>query len=151
MKSRTEYILEELKIWWLMIWTFPQTIIGLFLSIITGAKPCKKWINGVGYDFYVSKRFNNTWSGVSLGEFIVFAKEDYADDESIKHEYGHHIQSNYFGWFYLLLVGLPSVIGNLWDRIAHSDWSIDERIYWYYRKLPWERWADLLGGVNRGF
>ena len=148
MKSKTEYFLKNLKDWWLMIWTLPQSILGLITVIIIGAKPCKRWINGVGYDYYVANRFNSSWSGVSLGEFIIFAEDHYADDNSVKHEYGHHIQSNYLGLFYLIVVGLPSVIGNIWDRIAHQNWTEIQRITWYYSRFP-EKWADQLGGVKR--
>ena len=148
MKSKSEYFLAEIKNWLLMLWTLPQSVLGIIVVLFTGAKPCKKWINNVGYDYFVSKRFNNSWSSVSLGEFVIFAKEDYVNENSIKHEYGHHIQSNYFGLFYLLIVGLPSVIGNLWDRIAHKNWSHKKRKQWYYAQ-PHERWAELLGGVDR--
>ena len=148
MKSKSEYFWKGIKTWLLMIWTLPQSVLGIIVMLFTGAKPRKKWINNIGYDYYVSKRLNNSWSGVSLGEFIIFANESYVDEISVKHEYGHHIQSNYFGWFYLLVVGLPSIIGNLWDRIAHKNWSHWKREKWYY-KQPWERWADLLGGVDR--
>ena len=147
MKSKSD-IAAKLKDCVLMIWTLPQSLLGLALVVITGAKSCKKLIDGVGYDYYVSKRFNNSWSGVSLGGFIVFAKDSYADNDSIKHEYGHHIQSNYLGFLYLIIVGLTSVIGNLWDRLAHKDWTEIQRITWYYSRFP-ENWADKLGGVKR--
>lgn len=145
MKSKSKYFWEALKGWLLMLWTLPQSLLGLLVIFVTGAKPDKKWIDYIGYDYFVSKRFNNTWSGVSLGEFIIFAKKDYADEKSIKHEYGHHIQSNYLGWFYLLIVGLTSVAGNLWDRIAHQKWTEIQRVVWYYSRFP-EKWAEKLGG-----
>lgn len=148
MKSKSEYVWAEIKDWILMLWTLPQSLLGLIVVAITGAKPCKKWINGIEHDYFVAKRLNNSWSGVSLGEFIIFAREIYADNNSIKHEYGHHIQSNYLGLFYLLVVGLPSIVGNLWDRVAHKNWTETQRIVWYYSRFP-ENWADKLGGVKR--
>lgn len=141
---------KAMKEWFLAIWTLPQTVLGLIVQLVTKAKPCKKWIDGVGYDFYIATRFNRYWSGVSLGDFIIFADETCVGNNSIKHEYGHCIQSNYFGWFYLLIVGIPSVIGNLWDRVAHKDWTYTLRERWYYSRFP-ENMADKLGGVDRGF
>jgi hypothetical protein len=52
------------------------------------------------------------------------------------------------GWLYLPLVGLPSIIGNIWDRLFHKKWSSDRREKWYYSRYP-ENWADKLGGVIR--
>lgn len=60
----------------------------------------------------------------------------------------YQIQSLYLGPLYILIIGIPSVIGNLWDRIAHKSWSNAKRIKWYYT-LPWEYSADKLGGVSR--
>lgn len=98
--------------------------------------------------FYVAQKFNSNWSGVSLGNYIIFSSHHNADDNSIKHEHGHQKQSSYLGWLYLILIGLPSFVGNLYDRIAHKKWTIKERIKWYYNQ-PWEKWADELGDVKR--
>lgn len=133
----------------LFIWQLPQEIIGCLMLLITGCDMKSKRINGVEYFYYVAKRFNNSWSGVSLGDFAIFSY-DYVDDNSIKHEHGHQKQSLYLGWFYLLIIGIPSFVGNLWDRMFHQDWYLHERVEWYY-KLPWERSADILGGIDRGF
>jgi len=52
---------------------------------------------------------------------------------------GHQKQSLYLGWLYLIIIGLPSVTGNLLNRVIDFD----------YYKQPWEAWADKLGGVKR--
>ena len=44
-----------------------------------------------------------------------------------------------FGPLYLIIIGLPSAIGNL----IHRKFKFD------YYKQPWEAWADKLGGVKR--
>lgn len=151
MKTFREYFLENLKQWLYVIWVFPQEFIAALVISVTGAVSTKQDINGKTYEYYIAQRCNKSWSGVSLGDFIIFADEDFADEDSVKHEYGHHKQSLYLGWLYLILIGLPSVAGNLWDRVAHKDWSYKDREKWYYTKLPWEHWADVLGGVDRGF
>ena len=132
----------------LWIWQIIQNIIGLVLIIVTSAERKNKTVDSVEYTFWVSKRFNSNWAGVSLGDYVVFAAEDYADEKSIKHEHGHQIQSVYTGPLYLLLVGIPSFVRNIYDRIAHKDWTYIQRVNWYYGGWP-ENSADKLGGVKR--
>ena len=83
---------------------------------------------------------------MSLGNFIFFGHEP--SQISIGREYGHQIQSLYLGWFYLLVIGLPSFIGCIWDILFRVNWSNEKRIDWYYHRFP-ENWADSLGGVQR--
>ena len=124
----------------LFIWQLPQNILGLLVILFTGAR---KWNS-----FYW--RSSRGRFGVSLGCFIVFGalSDKYIRWSSIKHERGHQKQSLYLGPLYLLLVGLPSVCLNLWDKLFHKKWSDDRREEWYYSRYP-ENWADRLGGVNR--
>jgi hypothetical protein len=78
--------------------------------------------------------------GLSLGRYI-FVHQSYGEN-TIKHEQGHSVQSLFLGPLYLLLIGLPSLSGNIYDRKYKKGPS------WYY-KQPWEAWADRLGGVKR--
>lgn len=120
------------------IWQFPQNIIGFILSR--------------GYYCYVAGAYwKSGWNmpGVSLGDYIIMDKETMLySDKVVLHEKGHQKQSLMFGPLYLLVIGLPSVVRNLWDRIAHRNWSTVKRMYWYYDGFP-ENWADKLGGVVR--
>lgn len=126
----------------LYLWQLPQNILGLLVIAFTGAfktKDGRYWITEKG------------GFGVSLGNFIIFGDMGgryEPDEKSIKHEQGHQKQSIILGWFYLLVVGIPSVFGNIWDRIAHQSWSHWKREQWYYSRFP-ENWADSLGGVKR--
>ena len=55
-----------------------------------------------------------------------------ADEELLKHEFGHIMQERFLGTpLYLLLIGLPSVLSFTFANDLH------------YR-MPWERWADQL-------
>ena len=112
----------------------PQNIIGLLVILFSKAK----------YDgnCYVTKhRF-----GVSLGKYIILHENYFPCD--LDHEKGHQKQSLYLGWLYLLIIGIPSSLGNLYDRIFHKKWDSEKRYKWYYNQ-PWEKWADKLGKVNR--
>lgn len=120
----------------LFLWQLPQNILGLLVILFTEAKYCNKgcWVT-------TKSKF-----GVSLGKYIIFGQV--VNDLSLKHEQGHQKQSLYLGWLYLLVIGIPSFLGNIWDRVAHRNWLFSERVKWYYTQ-PWEKWADELGNVNR--
>lgn len=123
----------------LFLWQLPQNLLGLLVVHITKAKKTE-W-NGIVW-------YKTDWRiGVSLGNYIILYK--FSDLDDIRHEYGHQIQSLFLGWLYLVIVGIPSaVFNNLWDRIFHKKWNVDDRYDWYYARFP-ENWADGLGGVNR--
>lgn len=126
----------------LFLWQFPQNLLGFMLTIVllNCYKPIKK-------DYWV---FYNTFLGsVSLGNFI-FINGYSINEITIKHEFGHQKQSVYLGWLYLVVIGIPSVLGNLLCRIISRNWNYKERIKYYYNQ-PWEKWADKLGGVKRNY
>lgn len=82
--------------------------------------------------------------GISLS-FMIFLSDidliDLSNLRSIRHEYGHTIQSLWLGWFYLIIVGVPSIIrASIWNH-----YKLEEKKY--YEGFP-ENWADLLGGVD---
>ena len=123
----------------LRLWQAPQTAVGLLIvKVLRGAK---RQTAGVSY-------YDAPLSGaVSLGEYIIVDRRLYKDDDTIRHEHGHQIQSQRWGWLYLLVVGLPSVIRVIYDRTAHASWTAEERSAWYYGGWP-EKQADILGGVT---
>ena len=110
----------------LYLWQLPQNLLGLLVILFTGAKKQCLVYRTDKYRF-----------GVSLGKYIIFG--GYYSYVDIKHEMGHQKQSLYLGPLYLLIIGLPSVTGNLLRRLIKFD----------YYKQPWEDWADKLGGVKR--
>ena len=128
----------------LYLWQLPQNLLGLLVIFFTRAK----------YNDIDDNKKNNYWLshkfgyfGVSLGKYIIFGNGT-VSVTSVKHEQGHQKQSLYFGWLYLILVGLPSIARNIWDIIAHNNWQEEDRIKWYYNGYP-EKQADKYGGVVR--
>lgn len=119
------------------LWQLPQNLLGLLVILLSKAK-----LRG---SLYIANNLFN--SGVSLGKYIIFQKDCYTAQD-IKHEKGHQIQSLKYGCFYLLVVGLPSIARNVWDRLAHKKWDYFKRSKWYYGGFP-EKQADELGGVVR--
>lgn len=122
-----------------VLWQLPQDTVGLLVMLFTRA-------------FKVGEFWATTHAhfGVSLGHFIIFGVKgnNFATATTLAHECGHQKQSLYLGWFYLLVIGLPSIVGNVYHRVAHRKWTQQKRVMWYYSQ-PWEAWADRLGGVER--
>ena len=134
------------------VWQFPQMLLGLILvKILKAHKHTILMDNGeriINYwHFDRNSKFSKFISGVSLAVYILLSDNN-NDDRTICHEYGHCLQSKKLGWLYLIVIGLPSIINNLWDRNFHKDWAYQDRIKWYYSRFP-EKQADVLGEVVR--
>lgn len=128
------------------IWQLPQNLLGLILLLIYQKEKIYHKLNG--RTFYYTTEMP---SGISLGNYIIMNRED--KEDGMKHEYGHTIQSRYLGWFYLIVIGLPSLLGNIYDRLFHTKsrgWTNKESYIWYFNQ-PWEKWADKLGKVDRQY
>lgn len=126
-----------MKYFLLWIWQLPQNIIGLICTIKHSKKEKCDTNDGEAVTVYYHNSF---WrSAVSLGNYIIADKLYSKNAEMVNHEHGHQIQSRILGPFYLIFIGLPSLVGNLVHRIHKFP----------YYKQPWEAWADKLGGVKR--
>lgn len=72
-------------------------------------------------------------------------RETYSEGEFsnmlLVHEYGHTIQSLFFGPLYLLLVGVPSI---MWSFLTVYVRKRDKEHISYFSAYP-ERWANSLG------
>jgi hypothetical protein len=128
-----------LKTIFLWLWQFPQNLLGLFLvtwlpiNTITIYKTSKVY------------KVNIPTFGISLGKHIIL-DEGY-DKQLIEHEYGHCIQSIFFGPLYLLIIGLPSLMMNILSRLS-IRFGTGKFNNNYYKRWP-ETWADKLGGIKR--
>jgi len=109
------------------LWQLPQNLLGLLVVKVTRARYSTLGCWTTPKDSF----------GVTLGKYIILGGRFSTID--VRHEKGHQKQSLYLGPFYLLVIGLPSVVGNLLNRVIPFD----------YYKQPWEAWADKLGGVVR--
>ena len=116
----------------LYLWQLPQNLLGLILLLLYKDKSLHCKIDDT--NIYIAKNFSG---GISLGKYIIIRKPY---EVTIHHEYGHHKQSLRYGWLYLLVVGLPSLLGNIYDRLFGL--TIEQ-----YYNLPWEKQADKLGGI----
>lgn len=128
--------MKTIKYILLTLWTLPQNVLGLIIYLLCYIRQRDSFVyNG---------RVVTNWklsSGVSLGWFIFIHANATAD--TLNHEYGHTRQSIMLGWFYLIAVGLPSIIwAGLFTNYRRRTGKS------YYSIYP-ENWADKLGGVKR--
>jgi len=106
-------------------WQLPQTLIGFTYSHIRNmsgkVKDVKSKYGVTTISTYSMK------NAVTLGNFIV-GQEDLAPDPNnvtFQHEYGHYIQSQIYGLFYLIDIGLESI------GTVNTD---KHRYMWYERE-----------------
>lgn len=116
----------------LILWQAPQMLVGYLVKKFTKATK-------VG-DHYT---YNLTSGSVSLGEYVFLCPAHQNSEEVLKHEKGHSKQSRILGWFYLLVIGLPSIV---WAR-CFEEYRQKHNINYY--SFYTEKWADKLGGVDR--
>lgn len=129
------------------IWQFPQVLLAwcmLGINTLIYGKPMKEIYKGVTYYW-----FQDWFNGISLGKYVLLGMIYFRED-IVKHEYGHTCQARKQGPLYLLITGLPSGLGNLYDRIFRTKkrgWTREAAIKAYYLR-PWEKKADEYGGTN---
>lgn len=126
----------------LYIWQLPQNLIGLFLLFIYDKEKVYHRLNG--RTFYYTSEMP---SGISLGNYIIMNRQD--KEDGMRHEYGHSVQSRILGPLYLLVIGLPSLLWNIIDRIIVTKIVGVVRSCEIYYNMPWEHWADVLGKEDR--
>lgn len=117
--------IQNLLAFWDFSWGAPQSILGLGAGIVLtllGADVTPRW--GLGAKVEMPAYMGNP-GGMSLGP-VVLAGHGFSD---YPHEFGHTLQSRLLGPFYLLIIGIPSLISAATDPGSHSN---------FYT----EKWAD---------
>jgi len=100
-------------------WGAIQTLVGFVGFLIHIGKP---------HYFYkgsIITVVKGNWGGISLGAFIFIdtdiTKADAPKSNFVNHEYGHSLQSILLGPFYLLIIGLPSIIWRGFSTIGVTN------------------------------
>ena len=114
------------------IWCFPQMMLGFLVKVFTRAMP-----KGDHFEYSLES------GSVSLGEYIFLCPSHWRDEEILKHELGHQMQSRILGWLYLPIIGIPSIV---WAG-CFNGYRKKHNVSYY--SFYTERWADKLGGVKR--
>ena len=95
----------------LQIWQLPQNLVGLVFGWFLKGKERHPGLQGIPKSIrFISG--DNMQGGISLGNYVYFRKPAY--DRLLRHEAGHCRQSRLLGPFYLLVIGLPSLLWALW-------------------------------------
>ena len=128
-------------------WELPQTLVGASIALFHNEKPLRI-IEYADQKVYLYDKFNG---GISLGYYthLDWNAKDHNNNvvreglkKSVKHEaLGHGTQSKWLGPFYLLVVGLPSIIHCAIHIICGRKWD--------YYSFPTEKWADNIAGIER--
>lgn len=119
----------------LYLWQLPQNLVGLILTLFY------KFDSTVVHKDKIIRICHNFPGGISLGDYIFVSKKNW---NTIRHEYGHSVQSKYLGPLYLIVIGLPSII---WAGLYGTKlFPYTKNGYYVFYS---EKWADKLGEVNR--
>lgn len=90
-----------------ILWQLPQSIIGwgmlLYFMIVGKVVPI----------YYYKETFvfeaSKMRGGISLGTIIIVSPNSNCNS-TIRHEFGHVVDSKRFSWLYLIIIGIPSII-----------------------------------------
>ena len=125
-----------------LLWQLPQVLLGWILRLFY---PAAYTLEKDGVTVIFSDKFHG---GLSLGTTVFVHSHVYTWNEfpldtlTVRHELGHSRQSRTLGWFYLLVIGLPSIL-HAW--LYRRDPADPDKYYRFYT----EAWADRLAGINR--
>ena len=125
----------------LFIWQLPQNLVALFYILILHWEE-KILVTKNGIKFYYNP---NMITGVSLGNYVFLSRYHVNNNNAYDHEYGHCLQSRILGPLYLIVIGIPSAINNIVDRIIirYGENVVNRNYYSFYT----EKWANRLGGI----
>lgn len=120
------------RVWQLLsrfTWELPQTLVGWLYSVSRALAGQVDRIDTLGGITFVTRSSCTYLMGVSLGTFVDLWTVPWMRGEGesfvlanqiCQHEFGHTADSQRFGWFYLPLVGLPSLL----SAISKGDHNV---------------------------
>jgi hypothetical protein len=133
MQKNAALMLRDLLFW---TWCLPQTLLGGIVFLLWRFQGR---LRITGYKDALVIRLPRRIGGLSLGKFIFV--DDYCSTATLRHEYGHVLQSFLLGPFYLLVVGIPSLV---WVILSHVNPYYART---YHTRFP-ENWAERLGKTH---
>ena len=143
------------RVWQLFsrfIWELPQTLVGWLFTLFRACAGQVDRVDVLGGITFVTGKARSFGGGVSLGTFVdlwlwqAFPGRDESFvlcDQLCMHEFGHTVDSQLFGWFYLPVIGLPSLLsamgkGNhnvFWTEIRANNHA--KRYFGTYYSMAW--------------
>lgn len=137
-------MIKNKKLYYLIqfTWGLNTNILGFIGFII-----CKFIFNWEITKYYnniiISPKNKKINAGLSLGIFLFIDKD--ADEFLKQHEYGHSIQNLIFGEFFLLLIGIPSLIRCWYYNLIINKLKLYTKEKYNYYSIWFERDASTLG------
>ena len=144
------------RVWQLVsrfTWELPQTLVGWLYSVGRALAGQVDRVDTLGGITFATKLGCGYSMGVSLGTFVDLWAGPWMRGEGeayilgnqiCMHEFGHTADSQLFGWFYLPLVGLPSLLSALgkgdhnvfWTEIRANSHA--KRYFSKYYSIAWK-------------
>ena len=152
------------------LWEYPQTVIGYDIATIQntlyGVKSVSYYGGATAVETYAKE-----WGAFTLGCYIMGNRGLHADPNNtlFQHEYGHYLQSQSFGLFYIQRCGLPSLFDTMRSEDSklkkpHKHHAVEQdaniRAYKYFHKhvkgydikisqSGWDLRANPINGYNK--
>ena len=107
-------------------WEYPQTCLGHYIATLKntfyGVKSVSNYDGATAVETY-----GNDWGAYTLGSYIIGNRGLHADPDNtfFQHEYGHYLQSQSFGLFYLQRFALPSLFDTI-IRKEHNNHPVEQ-------------------------
>lgn len=128
-------------------WQAPQTALGYMGSGVHNL------LGGVkSVDYYggatVVESYSEGWGGITLGSYINGQRGIRADpsERLFQHEYGHYLQSQSSGWFYLSKYGIPSLLSKDPHNLHPAEQDANVRAFHYFSEHEdGFNWVDKWG------
>lgn len=120
-------------------WESPQTLLG---NLCANVQNTFYGVRGVSYygGATVTETYSEGWGGFTLGSYIMGSRGIHADPNNslFQHEYGHYLQSQRYGFFYMEKFGIPSLLDCFRTDVDHVNHPVEQdaniRAYKYFKK-----------------
>jgi hypothetical protein len=136
-------------------WELPQTLVGWLYSVGRALAGHVNRVDTLGGITFATKNGFNYGMGVSLGTFVDLWAAPWMQGEGEKyiignqicmHEFGHTADSQRFGWAYLPVIGLPSLLSAFGKGNHNVFWTeirANRHAMRYFGKYYSIAWNDL--------
>ena len=108
----------------LAIWQLPQIIIGLIMLLIFRNKTT--YTNPYNHITVWNINSGRTFGSACFSTGPIIVTCDGASEDTRKHETGHSLSSIKLGWFYHIIISIPSICFFWYRKIKKKDMD------WYY-------------------
>ena len=123
------------RVWQLVsrfTWELPQTLVGWLFSVARALAGRAERVDVLGGITFVTGKARSFGGGVSLGTFVDLwlwralpgrDERFVLCDQLCMHEFGHIVDSQLFGWFYLPVIGLSSLMSAMGKGNHNVFWT----------------------------